>query len=163
MIDCCWLSALICVRQLDVYSAHRHKWQTALSCRHGMLQCNLSFHMTMFNFHVCHFNPYLNVQANAQTIINACTSHERIPDRLCVEKPPLEHNSLVLLRGVVPFVLSESANTSNLKLRCITCTCLGNNQNKTSAAYPPSHFLLLCFGVEIMPWCLCMRACRIWQ
>lgn len=45
---------------------------------------------------------------------------------------------------------SDSANTSNLKLRCIVCTCFGNNQNKT---YSPSHFLLLCLGDEIMPWC----------
>lgn len=119
--------------------------------------------MTMFSFHVCHCIPCLNAHANAQTITNTCTSHERIPDWLCVEKPACEHNSLVLLCWLVPFVLSESANTSNLKLRCITCTCLGNNQNKTSAAYPPSHFLLLCFRVEIMPWCLCTRACRIWQ
>lgn len=33
MIDCCWLSAVISVRHLDVYRAHRLKWQTTLSCR----------------------------------------------------------------------------------------------------------------------------------
>lgn len=60
------------------------------------------------------------------------------------------NSSSVALHWTCFLFFYDSANTSNLKLRCIACTCFGNNQNKT---YPPSHFLLLCLGDEIMPWC----------
>lgn len=118
----------------------------------GMMACNLSFQMTMFSFHVCYFIPCLNAHANAQTIMHTCM--HSLPMRIFQTGYLLKKRCMNVthrwpcVERAFCFVFSDSANTSNLKLRCITCTCFGNNQNKT---YPPSHFLLLCFGVEIMP------------